>query len=584
MFPEISISPGGDQDSQEAYEVWRYPLAPKSPIVQYYTPIQQQAAAAWFVFSVGMFGVWFGAGHWHVLGLRIGGATHGASSALCGRFGCPSHRLVATTPSPLDVITAFSTQCASATPRVDVDAVMTGLGEILWLENMESHEGKNEKEEEEGKECLKEKKDPGCFPVFIRSLTGCTVQLLISPHADVLTLLSMVEGLVHIPRHHWYVRANGKPLPDLSMPHGLLRDEWQVARSSCFRCGCLRKDSEAMNTPRVVPPRERQFLGRAPPAQARSSVCPRERRPSPQGVRKPTGGNDKGAVARMVLEALSSLNLDGEILNKIRAQLDPPPPAPKPSRILADLEVKIDKAQNDLARLQKVVVTKQAELHQADERANCKAKEVRELHAEMMRVKREVLQVAPPSPPPTPRRWLFWLKKKGVVMMATSPLWPEMMMLSWAFTMVPLRYKTWRLRMMGCLKMIVWRRSNVLRPPHVSRLSRPVNSLVLDITLQTNWLRLRKLRLCVRTACLRERWGNSFDPGVQEDSQDSWTVVTNKKKSLKIPLFKKDAVFEATNKLKEKKDSLCCFGQVPQGTKMPLFQVPSSSVSDVFYW
>ena len=346
-------------------------------------------------------------------------------------LGGPPHHLVASTPSPLDVITAFSTHCASATPRVDVDAVMTGLGESLWLENVESHEGKNEQEEEEGKESLKEKKDLGCFPVFIRSLTGRTLQLLISPHADVLTLLSMVEGLVHISRHHWFVRANGKPLLDLSMPHGLLRDdvitmhgrlvggappprvpgEWfcQVcqrggcwpARSSCFRCGCPRKDSEAMNTPRVVPPRERQFLGRAPPAQARSSGCPTERRPSPQGVRKQTGGNDKGAVARMILEALSSLNLDGEILNKIRAQLDPPPPAPKPYRILADLEVKIDKAQNDLARLQKVVVTKQAELHQADERANCKAKEVRELHAEMMRVKREVIQVAPPSPPPT---------------------------------------------------------------------------------------------------------------------------------------------------------------------------------------
>ena len=59
-------------------------------------------------------------------------------------------------------------------------------------------------------------------------------------------------------------------------------------------------------------------------------------------------------------------------------------------------------------------------------------------------------------------------------------------------------------------------------------------------------------------------------------------MVTNKKKRLKQPLFKKEAVFEATDKLKEKKDSLSCFGQVPQGTKMPLFQVPSSSVSDVF--
>ena len=44
----------------------------------------------------------------------------------------------------------------------------------------------------------------------------------------------------------------------------------------------------------------------------------------------------------------------------------------------------------------------------------------------------------------------------------------------------------------------------------------------------------------------------------------------------------KDAVFEATSKLKEKKISLSCFDQVPQGTNMPLFQVPSSSVVDVF--
>ena len=66
--------------------------------------------------------------------------------------------------------------------------------------------------------------------------------------------------------------------------------------------------------------------------------------------------------------------------------------------------------------------------------------------------------------------------------------------------------------------------------------------------------------------------------GVQEVSQDSWTVVKNKKKSKKESHFKKDAVFEATSKLNEKEVSLSCFGQVPQGTKMPLFQVPSSVV------
>ena len=226
-------------------------------ILQATEEVRQQAAAAaaWFVFFVAMFCVWCCAGQWHVLGLRIQRAahtvemtvcarlqrpsfrcghvlglriweaTHGASSALCDRFGWPPHCLVATTPSPLDVITAFGTQCASATPRVDVDAVMTGLGESLWLENMQSHEGGKEKEEEERKETSTEKKDLGCVPVYIRSLTGRTLKLLISPHDDVLTLLSLIEGFFHIPRHLWYARANGKPLPDLSMPHGLLRDD-----------------------------------------------------------------------------------------------------------------------------------------------------------------------------------------------------------------------------------------------------------------------------------------------------------------------------------------------------------------------
>ena len=70
--------------------------------------------------------------------------------------------------------------------------------------------------------------------------------------------------------------------------------------------------------------------------------------------------------------------------------------------------------------------------------------------------------------------------------------------------------------------------------------------------------------------------------GVEEVSQDSWTVVENKKKNKKKSLVKKGPVFEATSKLEEKKVSLDCFGQVPQGTKMPFFQVPSSSVVDVF--
>ena len=63
------------------------------------------------------------------------------------------------------------------------------------------------------------------------------------------------------------------------------------------------------------------------------------------------------------------------------------------------MEVKIDKAQHDAVRLHAVVVKKQAELRQAEERADSKSKELRELHAEMLTVKKEVTQVVPlPAP------------------------------------------------------------------------------------------------------------------------------------------------------------------------------------------
>ena len=83
--------------------------------------------------------------------------------------------------------------------------------------------------------------------------------------------------------------------------------------------------------------------------QGRSAGCPAERKPSPRGARKNHAlGNDKGATARVVLEALAILDLDPGVLNRIRSQLDPLPP-PKPYKRLEDLEVKIDKAQQDAA-------------------------------------------------------------------------------------------------------------------------------------------------------------------------------------------------------------------------------------------
>ena len=54
--------------------------------------------------------------------------------------------------------------------------------------------------------------------------------------------------------------------------------------------------------------------------QARSTGCPTERRPSPQGARKNNEiANDKGATAR-----IANLDLDLEVLKRIQLQLDPP--------------------------------------------------------------------------------------------------------------------------------------------------------------------------------------------------------------------------------------------------------------------
>ena len=318
---------------------------------------------------------------------------------------------------------------------------MSAPRESLWLGNLNKSDGKRKREGKEEKESTEEKKDPGRIPVFVRSLSGRTHTLLLSPHDDVSTLLCLVEDQIHIPQHLWYVRTNGRPLPGPTLPHGLSRDdvltvhaglaggahphvqgEWYCnvcqrggcwpARASCFRCGCPRKESEAMHSPHVVPPRERQFLGRAP-VQARSTGCPTERRPSPQGARKNNAvANDKGATARIVLEALANLDLDPEVLKRIRLQLDPPPPAPEPSKRLADLEVEIDKAQHDAARLQAVVVKKQTELRQAEERSANKAKELMELHAEMLKVKMEVTQVVPLLPLLRCRPLSRWKRKR----------------------------------------------------------------------------------------------------------------------------------------------------------------------------
>ena len=70
--------------------------------------------------------------------------------------------LVPTTPSPLEDIATFSTQCASVTPRVNVDVAMSGLWETLWLGNLNKSEGR--RKEREGKEEGKHRREERLWP------------------------------------------------------------------------------------------------------------------------------------------------------------------------------------------------------------------------------------------------------------------------------------------------------------------------------------------------------------------------------------------------------------------------------------
>ena len=207
---------------------------------------------------------------------------------------------------------------------------------------------------------------------------------------------------------------------------------------------------------------------------------------------------------------------------------------------------------------------------------------MRELHAEMLEVKKEVIHVPPPAPPttPLPIPAVVSVEEDGGDDCDITPMARDddafLGVHHGAFEVPDMEAENGE-TLDDCMAQV--KRVKATPRPTFEETCDDIGS---GRFTHANWLRLCRLRLCNRTPCLRERWGNSFDLGVQEVSQDSWTVVENEKKSKKKSHFKKDPVFEATSKLNEKKVSLSCFGQVPQGTKMPLFQVPSSSVVDVF--
>ena len=85
---------------------------------------------------------------------------------------------------------------------------------------------------------------------------------------------------------------------------------------------------------------------------------------------------------------MAALDLGQDVPERIRVKLVPPPSSAQTlEERLADLEVKIENAQLDASRLHTVVVKKQVELRQVEERAENKTREVRQLHAETLQVK-----------------------------------------------------------------------------------------------------------------------------------------------------------------------------------------------------
>ena len=152
------------------------------------------------------------------------------------------------------------------------------------------------------------------------------------------------------------------------------------ARTHCFRCGC-RKGEKTFR----APPRERQALGRAPPAQGTAS-CPTERRPAPvQGSRKPP--NNK-LTQQAILAALKTMNVPVELMQQLQATFDLPAPPEIPAKRLLDLQIKLGRAEKEQDRLKNVHDKKQKEVMHAQMRLEAKMSEVREVLAAIEKVKK----------------------------------------------------------------------------------------------------------------------------------------------------------------------------------------------------
>ena len=210
-------------------------------------------------------------------------------------------------------------------------------------------------------------------------------------------------------------------------------------------------------------------------------------------------------------------------------------------------------------------------------------KELRELHAEMLKVKKEVTQVVPsPAPPTTPPPVPIIVpleEEDGGDDGDITPIGASMMMRS-----VGPHH--------GALEVPDMEADDGETPDDCMAQVKRVKATPCPTFEQTcNDI------VCTRKPCLQATvGGNSIVMGVQEASTrllecggEQKQKQKEKKKSdvlqvNKAVSSKKDPVFEATSKTTEKKGSLCCFDHVPQGTKMPFFSGPFFVCCGRFLW
>ena len=283
--------------------------------------------------------------------------------------------------------------------------------------------GDKEKDEEKEVVCTAS----SSFPVLLRTLSGRTV-VLTAVGSSIPDLLQRVGEITQTPQHHWYCHVNGSPLSPDSSPHCLYRDctivmcarlkggapsipgEWfcQVcqrggcwpARTHCFRCGQKKGATKFQ-----APPRERQALSRASPAQGTAS-CPTERRPAPaQESKKPPNNKFN---QKTILAALKTMNIPLELMEQLQATLDPPAPPEIPAKRMLDLQIKLDRAEKERDRLKNVQDKKQEELMHAQMRLDAKMNEVRDVLAAIEAVKKEMnLTISAPAPAVQPTPSIF---------------------------------------------------------------------------------------------------------------------------------------------------------------------------------